>query len=65
VVEPGALGATFLGGEFDPSAGQRAREYKEGIMYVLEQLGSLSNVALYLDAMHGGLSGWNDNLSLT
>lgn len=39
-----------------------ASGYREGVAYALKQL-NLPNVAMYLDAGHGGWLGWNDNLS--
>ncbi|KAF2176787.1 glycoside hydrolase family 6 protein [Zopfia rhizophila CBS 207.26] len=35
--------------------------YKEGVAYALKQL-NLPNIAMYIDAGHGGWLGWNDNL---
>ncbi len=39
-----------------------ASGYPEGVAYALKSL-NLPNVAMYLDAGHGGWLGWNDNLS--
>ncbi|KIY65197.1 glycoside hydrolase family 6 protein [Cylindrobasidium torrendii FP15055 ss-10] len=39
-----------------------ASEYREGVAYALKQL-NLPNVAMYIDAGHGGWLGWNDNLT--
>jgi cellulose 1,4-beta-cellobiosidase len=39
-----------------------AAGYREGVAYALKQL-NLPNVAMYIDAGHGGWLGWNDNLS--
>ena len=36
--------------------------YRQGVAYALKSL-NLPNVAMYLDAGHGGWLGWNDNLS--
>jgi cellulose 1,4-beta-cellobiosidase len=41
---------------------QSAAGYKDGVAYALKQL-NLPNVAMYIDAGHGGWLGWNDNLS--
>lgn len=38
-----------------------ASGYKEGVAYALKQL-NLPNIAMYIDAGHGGWLGWNDNL---
>lgn len=39
-----------------------AAGYREGVAYALKSL-NLPNVAMYLDAGHGGWLGWPDNLS--
>ena len=39
-----------------------AQGYKDGVAYALQKL-NLPNVAMYIDAGHGGWLGWNDNLS--
>lgn len=39
-----------------------ASGYREGVAYALKSL-NLPNVAMYLDAGHGGWLGWPDNLS--
>ena len=38
-----------------------ASGYRDGVAYALKQL-NLPNVAMYLDAGHGGWLGWPDNL---
>ncbi|KAH7087387.1 cellobiohydrolase-like protein II precursor [Paraphoma chrysanthemicola] len=38
-----------------------AAGYREGVAYALKQL-NLPNIAMYIDAGHGGWLGWNDNL---
>ncbi|KAF2446595.1 glycoside hydrolase family 6 protein [Karstenula rhodostoma CBS 690.94] len=38
-----------------------ASGYREGVAYALKQL-NLPNIAMYIDAGHGGWLGWNDNL---
>jgi len=61
VLEPDSLGnlVTNLGIEKCANA---ASAYKEGVSYAIAKL-QQSNVALYLDAAHGGWLGWNDNLA--
>jgi cellulose 1,4-beta-cellobiosidase len=39
-----------------------ASGYREGVAYALKSL-NLPNVAMYIDAGHGGWLGWNDNLA--
>ena len=41
-----------------------AAGYREGVAYALKSL-NLPNVAMYLDAGHGGWLGWNENLSMS
>jgi cellulose 1,4-beta-cellobiosidase len=41
---------------------QSASGYREGVAYALKQL-NLPNVAMYIDAGHGGWLGWTDNLA--
>ncbi|KAF2715008.1 glycoside hydrolase family 6 protein [Pleomassaria siparia CBS 279.74] len=38
-----------------------AQGYKDGVEYALKSL-NLPNIAMYIDAGHGGWLGWNDNL---
>lgn len=38
-----------------------ASGYREGVAYALKNL-NLPNIAMYIDAGHGGWLGWNDNL---
>ena len=40
---------------------QSAQGYKDGVAYALKQL-NLPNVAMYIDAGHGGWLGWDANL---
>jgi cellulase/cellobiase CelA1 len=40
---------------------QSASGYRDGVAYALKEL-NLPNVAMYLDAGHGGWLGWNDNV---
>jgi cellulose 1,4-beta-cellobiosidase len=62
VIEPDSLGnlATNMG---DPHCGNSATHaaYTQGIPYAIKQLSTLSNVAIYLDACHGGWLGWYNN----
>jgi cellulose 1,4-beta-cellobiosidase len=39
-----------------------AEGYRKGVAYALKSL-NLPNIAMYIDAGHGGWLGWNDNLS--
>jgi cellulose 1,4-beta-cellobiosidase len=39
-----------------------ASGYRDGVAYALKSL-NLPNIAMYIDAGHGGWLGWNDNLS--
>ncbi|PPR08048.1 hypothetical protein CVT24_010847 [Panaeolus cyanescens] len=61
VLEPDSLGnlVTNLGVE---KCAKAATAYKEGIAYAIAKL-QFPNVALYIDAAHGGWLGWNDNLA--
>ena len=36
--------------------------YKKGIEYAIQQLSTLPNITMYLDAAHGGWLGFSDNL---
>ncbi len=62
VIEPDSLPnlVTNMG---RPSCSNAAtqRAYKEGIRYAVQKLSVFSNVALYVDAAHGGWLGWPDN----
>lgn len=40
-----------------------AQGYRDGVAYALKSL-NLPNVAMYIDAGHGGWLGWKDNLSM-
>jgi len=64
VVEPDSLPnvATNLG---HPHCGNKATQasYRQGIKYALDELTTkVPDVAVYLDAAHGGWLGWEDNL---
>jgi cellulase/cellobiase CelA1 len=41
-----------------------AAGYRDGVAYALKSL-NLPNIAMYIDAGHGGWLGWNDNLSMS
>lgn len=61
LLEPDSLGnlVTNLGVE---KCAKAADAYKEGTSYAIAKL-QRNNIALYLDAAHGGWLGWNDNLA--
>mmetsp|Transcript_6027 Transcript_6027/g.19335 ORF Transcript_6027/g.19335 Transcript_6027/m.19335 type:complete len:502 (+) Transcript_6027:78-1583(+) len=64
VVEPDSLPNLATNSD-DPRCGGAAtrQAYTEGIKYAVEQLTSKApEVAVYLDAAHGGWLGWQDNL---
>ncbi|KAL2755400.1 glycoside hydrolase family 6 protein [Sodiomyces alcalophilus JCM 7366] len=63
VLEPDAVGniVTNQGMEFCANA---AEPHQDGIAYAISQL-QADNVALYIDASHGGWLGWDDNLAPT
>jgi len=64
VVEPDSL-PNLATNEDDPRCGGAATKqaYTEGIKYSIEQLTTKTpEVAVYLDAAHGGWLGWQDNL---
>mmetsp|Transcript_6025 Transcript_6025/g.19322 ORF Transcript_6025/g.19322 Transcript_6025/m.19322 type:complete len:886 (+) Transcript_6025:78-2735(+) len=64
VVEPDSLPNLATNSD-DPRCGGQATKqaYGEGIKYAVEQLTSKTpEVAVYLDAAHGGWLGWQDNL---
>lgn len=62
VLEPDSLGnlVTNMG---VPLCAAAAPAYVEGIAYAISQL-QAKNIALYIDAAHGGWLGWADNLPL-
>jgi len=41
-----------------------AQGYKDGVAYALKNL-NLPNVAMYIDAGHGGWLGWDANISMS
>lgn len=62
VIEPDSLGNLATNGG-DPHCGNSATRaaYTQGIPYAVKQLAKLKNVAIYLDACHGGWLGWTNN----
>lgn len=61
IIEPDSLPNLVTNINLAPCQASAAG-YREGVAYALKQL-NLPNVAMYLDAGHGGWLGWNDNLS--
>ncbi|KAH6867237.1 cellobiohydrolase, partial [Coprinopsis sp. MPI-PUGE-AT-0042] len=61
VLEPDSLGNTITSLDVPKCAGA-ADAYRAGISYAIAKL-SRPNVALYLDAAHGGWLGWDANLA--
>jgi cellulose 1,4-beta-cellobiosidase len=64
VVEPDSLGNSITNLGIAECA-EAAPAYLRGIGYVIEKLGRLENVALYIDAAHSNWLGWPDNLEPT
>ncbi|KAL3419840.1 exoglucanase 3 precursor [Phlyctema vagabunda] len=62
ILEPDSLGNVVTNMNV-PLCQTAAPGYEEGIAYAIAKL-QLPNVALYIDAAHGGWLGWNDNLPL-
>lgn len=60
IIEPDSL-PNLITNSAVAACQQSAAGYREGVAYALRSL-NLPNVALYLDAGHGGWLGWNDNL---
>jgi cellulose 1,4-beta-cellobiosidase len=63
VLEPDSL-PNMVTNSAIPSCNQVATEhlYEDGVTYAIQRLGSLPNVALYLDIGHSGWLGWPDNM---
>jgi cellulose 1,4-beta-cellobiosidase len=61
IVEPDSLPnlATNIG---MPNCAAAQTAYKQGIAYAVQQLSTMSNVHIYIDAAHGGWLGWPANL---
>ncbi|KAG9242058.1 endoglucanase-6B [Calycina marina] len=60
ILEPDSLGNLITNQEI-PYCQAASPGYEEGLAYAIAKL-QLPNVALYLDAAHGGWLGWDDNL---
>ncbi|CAA7261002.1 unnamed protein product [Cyclocybe aegerita] len=61
ILEPDSLGNIVTNLNVPKCAGA-ASAYKEGTSYAIAKL-QIPNVAIYLDAAHGGWLGWDDNLA--
>lgn len=62
VLEPDSLGNVVTNQNVPFCAGASS-VYEEGIAYAISKLQG-PNIALYIDAAHGGWLGWADNLPL-
>ncbi|KAF2026070.1 cellobiohydrolase-like protein II precursor [Setomelanomma holmii] len=60
VIEPDSLPNLVTNSDLQ-TCKDSASGYREGVAYALKQL-NLPNIAMYIDAGHGGWLGWNDNL---
>ncbi|KAK7040928.1 1,4-beta-D-glucan cellobiohydrolase cel6c [Paramarasmius palmivorus] len=60
VIEPDSL-PNLVTNSDNPACQSAAAGYREGVPYALSSL-NFPNVAMYIDAGHGGWLGWNDNL---
>ncbi|RPA86103.1 cellobiohydrolase [Ascobolus immersus RN42] len=60
ILEPDSLGNLITNMGIEKCAGA-AEAYKNGVAYAIKKL-QAKNIALYIDATHGGWLGWNDNL---
>ncbi|KZM21874.1 Cellulose 1,4-beta-cellobiosidase (non-reducing end) [Ascochyta rabiei] len=60
IIEPDSLPNLVTNINLAPCQASAAG-YREGVAYALKSL-NLPNVAMYIDAGHGGWLGWNDNL---
>ena len=58
VIEPDSL-PNLVTNLDDPKCAAASDDYQNGIAYAVEQL-NLPNVAMYIDAGHGGWLGWPD-----
>ena len=61
VIEPDSLPNLVTNADLQ-TCKDSASGYREGVAYALKQL-NMPNIAMYIDAGHGGWLGWNDNLS--
>lgn len=62
ILEPDSLG-NLITNQAVPLCGNASAVYEEGIAYAIAKL-QAPNIALYLDAAHGGWLGWDTNLPL-
>jgi cellulose 1,4-beta-cellobiosidase len=60
VIEPDSL-PNLVTNIKEQACKDSATGYREGVAYALKSL-NLPNIAMYIDAGHGGWLGWNDNL---
>ncbi|KAF2261184.1 cellobiohydrolase-like protein II precursor [Lojkania enalia] len=60
VIEPDSLPNLVTNADLS-SCQESASGYREGVAYAFRQF-NLPNIAMYVDAGHGGWLGWNDNL---
>ncbi|KAH8724739.1 cellobiohydrolase-like protein II precursor [Phaeosphaeriaceae sp. PMI808] len=60
VIEPDSLPNLVTNSKLQ-TCKDSASGYRDGVAYALKQL-NLPNIAMYIDAGHGGWLGWNDNL---
>jgi cellulose 1,4-beta-cellobiosidase len=60
VIEPDSL-PNLVTNIDEQACKNSASGYRDGVAYALKQL-NLPNIAMYIDAGHGGWLGWNDNL---
>ncbi|KAF2790181.1 glycoside hydrolase family 6 protein [Melanomma pulvis-pyrius CBS 109.77] len=60
VIEPDSL-PNLVTNSDKQACKDSATGYKDGVAYALKSL-NLPNIAMYIDAGHGGWLGWNDNL---
>ncbi|KAF2866512.1 cellobiohydrolase-like protein II precursor [Massariosphaeria phaeospora] len=60
VIEPDSLPNLVTNADLQ-TCKDSATGYREGVAYALKSL-NLPNIAMYIDAGHGGWLGWNDNL---
>lgn len=61
IIEPGVVADLILNGNMN-CHGSKPNDLKEAVSFAMKKL-NLPNVALYLDVGHGGVLGWDANLS--
>jgi len=63
IIEPDSL-PNLATNQADPHCGNSATTtaYSVGIPYAINQIATVSNVVMYVDAGHGGWLGWDNNL---